>query len=327
MMSPALSLDTGTYAPHELHGLQRVWPETNCYVDLWIELLHSLQMDPRAMLAFTVAMDFEGDQWTFFKPSLSDIYALYGIDVQELAIWRPLPLHIAEQVSLGRTVLVEVDAFFLPDTQGVSYGIHHTKTTVAINAIDLISRRLGYFHNAGLFELSGTDFDGLFAGCSDAATHGVTLAPYTEIAKLDRLVRRTETELRNMASELLSQHLQRSPRTNPVARYRKRFLKDVAWLSEQDMAVFHQYAFATLRQCGACAELASSFLGWMDAQPGEKSAAAEHFGIIAASAKALQFKLARAVSTKKPTDFETALNTMEDSWGGAMSDLTARYSG
>lgn len=325
MTLAALPLRAAGYTPHELHGLDRAWPETNCYVDLWIELLNSLQLDPHAMLAFTVAMDFEGDQWTFFKPSLSDVYSLYGIDVQELTIWRPLTLHIAEQASLGRAVLVEVDAFFLPDTQGVSYGIHHTKTTVAVKSIDLIAHTLGYFHNAGFFELSGADFEGLFAACNAAPDSSITLAPYTEIAKLDRLVRRSETELRDMAGELTSQHLRRSPRSNPVTCYRERFVHDVAWLGEQDMAVFHQYAFATLRQCGACAELAASFLDWLDAKSGDRTAAAEHFSTMAAAAKALQFKLARAVSTKRPTDFASVLDTMEGAWDGAMSDLTARY--
>lgn len=320
----ALSLDSAAYVPHELHGPDRVWPETNCYVDLWIELLHSLHMDPCAMLAFTIAMDFEGDQWTFFKPSLSDLYALYGIDVQELTIWRPLPVHVTEQVSLGRPVLVEVDAFFLPDTQGVSYGIHHTKTTVAISSIDLAGRTLGYFHNAGFYELGGTDFEGIF-GDNDPASSRVTLAPYTETAKLDRLVRRSEKDLRKMADDLTSIHLQRRPCSNPVARFRKRFEQDVAWLSEQDMTVFHQYAFATVRQCGACAELASSFLVWMNATCGDRSSAAEHFGTIAASAKALQFKLARAVSTRRPTDLATPLDIMEGSWDAAMSDLDRRY--
>ena len=49
------------------------WVEKNCYVDVWIELLHALGLEPLAMLAFTVAVDFEGDQWTFFKPSHDDL--------------------------------------------------------------------------------------------------------------------------------------------------------------------------------------------------------------------------------------------------------------
>src|SRR6185312_4334966 len=60
-------LNAATYSPHDLHRTERIWLETNCYVDLWIELLHTLKLDPVASMAFTLAMDFEGDQWTFFK--------------------------------------------------------------------------------------------------------------------------------------------------------------------------------------------------------------------------------------------------------------------
>ena len=42
------------------------------------------------MLPFTVAIDFEGDQWTFFKPPHDELCDLYGLDVQELNVWRPL---------------------------------------------------------------------------------------------------------------------------------------------------------------------------------------------------------------------------------------------
>ncbi|MGI8546939.1 MAG: DUF1839 family protein [Gemmatimonadaceae bacterium] len=337
MMSAVPSIQPAVYMPHELHRAERIWPETNCYVDLWIELLHSLRMDPCAMLAFTLAMDFEGDQWTFFKPSLSDIHSLYGVDVQELTIWRSLPAQIEEQVSLDRPVLVEVDAFFLPDTQGVSYGIHHTKTTIAVRSIDRAAATLGYFHNAGYFELSGADFDGLFAATSQTSTShtatlhtasgGVSLAPYTEIAKLERLVYRSDSELCALARDLATQHLRRRPSSNPVTRYRERFVRDVTWLSAQDMTVFHQYAFATLRQCGACAELAASFLRWLDARCGDCTPAIDHFDTIAATAKALQFKAARAVSTRKPTEFGTMLDMMEGAWESAMADLIPRYGG
>ena len=153
-------------------------------MDLWIELLHSLDLEPTALMAFALVPDFEGDQWTFVKPSPTDLQELYGIDVQELTIWRPLVDHVSEQIELGRVVLVEVDAFHLPDTAGVSHGIEHTKTTIAARTIDSISRELGYFHNAGYFTLSGGDFDGVFA-----LSGGSTLAPYTEIAKISRVER------------------------------------------------------------------------------------------------------------------------------------------
>ena len=37
---------------------------------------------------------------------------------------------------------MELDAFSLPDTQGVSYGVEHVKTSVAVNSIDAGARRL-----------------------------------------------------------------------------------------------------------------------------------------------------------------------------------------
>ena len=61
-------LDPATYRPHAVHAGDRVYPETNCYTDIIIELLHARGDEPLAVLGTTVRLDFEGDQWTFFKP-------------------------------------------------------------------------------------------------------------------------------------------------------------------------------------------------------------------------------------------------------------------
>src|SRR5437764_10496194 len=50
-------------ATHPLHSGDRIWRESNCYVDLWIGQLHHLGLDPLAMLACGVAPQFEIDQW------------------------------------------------------------------------------------------------------------------------------------------------------------------------------------------------------------------------------------------------------------------------
>ena len=76
------NLDPATYRRHALHGEDRAWAETNCFTDLVIELTHGLGHEPLAMLPFTLAIDFEGDQWTFFKPAADDLRALYGSDLQ-----------------------------------------------------------------------------------------------------------------------------------------------------------------------------------------------------------------------------------------------------
>ena len=70
-----LSLTAATFVPHPLHATERSWTETNCYVDVWIEVLHALGLDPVAASAFTLSCDFEGDQWTFFKYPPEDLRA------------------------------------------------------------------------------------------------------------------------------------------------------------------------------------------------------------------------------------------------------------
>jgi hypothetical protein len=153
------SLNAADYERHRLHTQERSWAETNCYCDVLIELLHAFDFEPIAALPFTAAIDFEGDQWTFFKFPHADLLELFGLDVQELMIWRPLELQIAEQVGLGRPVLVELDSYFLPDTAGTAYRTLHQKSTIAAMEIDVAGRRLGYFHGQGYYELGGGDFE------------------------------------------------------------------------------------------------------------------------------------------------------------------------
>ena len=121
--SQLLDVDRASYRPHPLHAGERTWTETNCYVDLWIELLHALGLDPLAAAAFTLSTDFEGDQWTFFKFPPEDLRALFGLEVAEFNVWRPTLDHAEEQLELGRLFIMDADAWFLPDTQGVSYRI------------------------------------------------------------------------------------------------------------------------------------------------------------------------------------------------------------
>jgi hypothetical protein len=142
-MKQILSLDPATYQRHLIHGEGRTWAETNCYVDVWIETMHAFGYEPIAALPFTFAIDFEGDQWTFFKFPLLDLYDLYGIEVQELAVWRPLVNHIEEQVSRGRPVMVELDSFYLPDTHGTAYKFAHVKSTVSVIEIDHERQHMG----------------------------------------------------------------------------------------------------------------------------------------------------------------------------------------
>ncbi len=175
-------LDPANYNQHRLHGPERNWPETNCYIDLWIEVLSSLGLPPEAMLGFTARQDFEGDHFTFFKVPLEDLERLYNIRVTELAIFDDVERHVQAQINRGRMPLVEVDSYWLPDTRGVSYQTTHSKTTIGINALDPANKTIHYFHNAGYFSLSGDDYDGVF-GRKNSTEGGVQLFPYVEFAK------------------------------------------------------------------------------------------------------------------------------------------------
>ncbi len=312
------TLDAGHYTPHLLHRQDRIWPETNCYVDLWIEILATLEADPIACLPFTLGIDFEGDQWTFFKPPPGDLERLYGIDLQELTIWRPIAQHIEEQVRRGRLVLAEADAFYLPDVAGTNYQTEHAKTTIAIQEISLGDKHIGYFHNGGYYALGGDDFQGLF--CSAGG-----LPPYVEFVKLDSFRSPDSTFLVDQSVALLRSHLSRRPASNPFAAYIERFGEHMNWLSQEGLAVFHRYAFATLRQVGAACELAASYLEWLCQKGGSDHDGAEKDLIaVASAAKAFQFKIARAVNLKKPPD-RSLLHSMESAWEAAMRKISRQY--
>lgn len=321
-----LGFDPAAHQPHRLHHDERVWTESNCYVDLWIEVLHALGLDPHACLGFTLALDFEGDQWTFFKPPLGDLYTLYGIEVQELSVYRSLADQVLAQVRRGRLVMPEVDAFFLPDTRGTDYRAQHSKTTIAIQEIDVVGQRLGYFHNRGYHALSDGDFAGLLR--LDPPPASGALPPYVEFAKLDALRRLPGPELLTAAIALTRGHLARLPRENPLRRFQASFAVHLQDLLAGGLAAFHAYAFVTLRQLGACFELAASFVRWLAAHgEADIEPAAAECEAIAAAARALQLKTARAASTGKPFDHTALLDTMAGHWSAATGCLRARYGG
>ncbi len=322
-MKQILALDPRTYGRHLIHGGARTWAETNCYMDVWIELLHALGHEPIAVLPFTFAIDFEGDQWTFFKCPLGDLTDLYGLDVQELALWRPLAAHLEEQVERGRPILVELDSYFLPDTAGAAYKQAHVKSTVAVNEIDAAGHHLGYFHNQGYYHLDGDDFLDVLRlrGETDPAV----LPPYAEFVKIRPATGRGGVSLLERSLQLLRRHLDLAPAENPFPGFRARLEKDLVWLLGEDLDSFHRYSFATLRQYGACFELSQTYLQWLASQ-GEQGLdeAIGAFRAISEGAKSFQFQLARAVSHRKPLDL-SPLEAMSGCWQRGTTALKARY--
>ena len=305
--------DPSTYRRHALYAEERMYPETNCYTDVLIELLHARGDEPLAALGSTLRLDFEGDQWTFFKPLPGDIEVLFGVDIHEMQPYRPLPMQIADLLAEGRTLTVELDAWYLPDTAATSYRTEHVKTTVAVEAIDPIEQRLRYYHNASLYELGPEDYRGIFR--LDQPYPDDVLPPYTEVVRFDASERLEGGELRTAALELLHYHLQRRPVDNPFHRFGERLVADLPALLEGSPADYHAYAFATVRMAGAGFELCASHVDWLLAEDGARASAA--IARIVQGSKLLAFKLAR----RRDFDPRPALEDLAEAWDDGLTAL------
>ena len=306
--------------PSPLHADGRVWRETNCYTDVWIEILHELGHDPVAMLGPCLRITLEADQWTFFKPSFDDLFRLYGIDVVETNPWRGLLATCESAVDSGRIAIPEVDSWFLPDTAGVSYRLAHVKSSIAVFSVDASRRQLSYAHNAGRYELSGDDFDGLF-GLGDHARDTTHLPPYVDMCTPSDKARRSDIELADVAFDLLRRDIPRLATINPFVLWAERFIHELDAVRAGGDEAFHAYAFTTFRQFGPAFELAGSHLAWMaqhasapDAAKGALSRAAEHFASVADTALVFQMRTARAVMSGKPIDPTTWSTSLADEW-------------
>jgi hypothetical protein len=300
-------LDPATYRPHAIHTGERTYTETNCYTDIVVELLHARGDEPLAAMGFLVRMDFEGDQWTFFKPPPEDLETLFGVDIHEMQPYRPLPAQLEEQLGAGRTMTIEVDSWHLPDTAATSYRSEHVKTSIIPEAIDLEAELLRYFHNAGFYELSGEDFRGVFR--VDA------LPPYTELVRFDAGTRLEGEKLREASHELLSHHLERRPATNPFERFGEQLVSVLPRLVDGEAADYHAYAFATVRLVGSAFEIAASYVDWLFGG----GPAAGAFTRIVEGSKTLSLKLAR----RRPFDPAPTVAALAAAWDEGIGALDA----
>jgi hypothetical protein len=294
------------YQRHLLHDPGRVYVETNCYADVIVELLHARGYEPLAAFGSLVRMDFEGDQWTFFKPPADDLERLFGVDIHEMQPYRSLPLQIAEQIARGRTIIVELDSWYLPDTAATSYRAEHVKSSVAADAIDLDGETLRYFHGPGLFELSGADYRGVFG--LDGLPEEV-LPPYTELVRFDLGPPLEGEKLRTGSRELLRHHVARRPSENPFDGFGAQLSLILPELLDQSLERYHAYAFATVRMAGSAFETLASYAAWLS--PGADTTP---MGEIVDGCKALSFRLAR----RREFDPRPVISTLSDAWDRCM---------
>ena len=213
---------------------------------------------------------------------------------------------------------IELDSYYLPDTSGTAYRLAHQKTTVGVNEIDATRGYMAYFHNQGFYAVEGEDFRKLF----DLPG----LPPYVEFVKtVPDFRRRTTNELLDCSLAIMKTHLVRAPRQNPFVRFKARLLEDLESLLAADIGHFHKYSFATLRQYGACFELAETYLGWLASRSiAGLEVPRAAFANISQTAKAFQFQLARSMTRKKTLDL-APLDTMAAQWDIGMTLMQSRY--
>ncbi len=297
------------YVPHPIHGADRVWTETNCYVDLWVEVLHAMGLDPVPAAACAFSARFDGSQWTFLKFKPEDLFSLYGIEVAEMNVWRRPVEHLEANAEAGLLSTVEVDAFWLPDTEGTGYRTEHSKTTIVPNFIDSDGEVLEYFHNSGYHRLTADDFRGML-GLDDPLP---AWPPYIEQVRQGASVPECDA-----FDAVVRRHLRNRATVNPVRALAERVLEDVDDLRSGGMTLFHRWTFGVLRQCGATAELAADVCDYMEnhGYPGAASAT-PGFRSVSEAAKSVQFRMARAARgrTVDPAD---QLEQMADAWDASI---------
>jgi hypothetical protein len=297
-MAEALTTPVTSESPRALHAGKGVWEESNCYLDVLIELLHALGHQPEPALAVTLSADWEGDQWTFCKFNDEDLRCLYGIDIQELNPWHDLHGHVAQQVSAGKPVLIEVDSWFLPDTRGSAYRQAHVKTTIAVMSMEPAKRHMRYLHGTGEWTVDGEDYDGLWN--LSANSQAPLLPPYVERVRIGAPV--SPDEQVQQALYILKREVERMPRLNPVTAFGL-YASDQRATNSAEAALqrMHRFAFATFRQIGSGAELASHGIRWIEERAGlSLNDVGDSCMALARLARAEQFRFARCISRSQP---------------------------
>lgn len=217
LCAPAGPVSPEGWIAHRLHALDRDWPETNCELDHWIELAAFNGLEPEAMLGFTVAQDYLGDQFTLLVPPKEDLRRLYGASADMYALYGHFEDQIVARTAAGGVIALDTDAFYLPDSFGVSYRRRHVKTTIAIQAVRPQERSLDYFHNLGFWRLEGEDYDMVVFRPPHLQIDDI-IPPYAELIRFERDPMRG-AGLRAATIDVLRTHLTRAEaRSDPRIR-------------------------------------------------------------------------------------------------------------
>ena len=131
---------------------------------------------PEAMLGFTADAGFRGRPVHLLQGAArGSRSALRHPRARSLPSTTRVERHVEEQIARGRLCLVEMDSFFMPDTQRRRpTGSEHGKTTVAINRLDRRGQRARLFPQWRLFPARRRGFRRAVSAASDGKRRAVS---------------------------------------------------------------------------------------------------------------------------------------------------------
>ncbi|KAI3596868.1 hypothetical protein D8I24_7139 [Cupriavidus necator H850] len=308
-----------------LRGGNPVWSHVNCHIDLWIELLHGLDLPPVAALACAVRQDFEADHFTQCRFPDADLERLYGLTVHALAFYDSLESHVAAQTSRGHIVVMELDSSQLPPPRGAGYLRHCTPTCIAIDVLIPEAGAVGYYHSDGYHTATGEDYAAIIRLAPGVRSAEALPFMHADVVRRNGHPHAAETLL-EASLALLRFHLSNRPRENPVTLFRAVFPQHLERLMARGEPGFHHYASGVLRQLGANFELLARYLRWLVMHGQEvPEKAAQACYTMASEAMVMQFRLMRAVISRKPDPCEDCLDQLEASYLASVPLLAAHF--
>ena len=164
---------------------------------------------------------------------------LYGVEVIELNVWRPLVAHIEEQLAPAAACIVEVDAFYLPDTAGTSLS-HRARQDDDRHPGARCARRGGSVTSTTpAITSSAATISPACSGSQRAPTDPEYLPPYVEVAKLGGRPQSTGSGTRARVARAAARPISLGGlHDNPFRRYAVRFAADLEWLAGGPLRTF-----------------------------------------------------------------------------------------
>lgn len=308
-----------------LRGGNPVWSHVNCQIDLWIELLHGLDFPPIAALPCTVRQDFDADHFTPCRFPAADLERLYGITIHALTLYDSLEAHVAAQTSRGNIVVMELDSCQLPPVPGAGYQRHRSPTCIAIDALVPEASAMGYYHSDGYHTVSGEDYAAVFRLAPGVCSPDALCFTHADVVRRSAPAQ-ADAALLDASLQLLRFHLANRPRENPLTSFRAAFPAHLDRLMARGEPGFHHYASGVLRQLGANFELLARYLRWLVMQgQNVPDKAAEACYTMASEAMVMQFRLMRAVISRKPDSCEDCLDQLEASYYASVPALASHF--